>query len=230
MSHPCRKDGAPDVSLQGARLAVPRFPFLPTNEKFYDLLHASAQNLVEAGEALVDFTEHYRNVEMKTEHIRALEHKGDTITHEIMALLHKTFVTPIEREDIASLAERLDDVMDYIEGATTAMKIYDVSSPTDRSVELADVVRVMTIKVAEAIARLRDRRHLRDILPYCVEINRLENVADDLFRRAMAELFQNETASAEIIKWREIYDQLELATDRCEDVANVLEGIVLRHA
>jgi hypothetical protein len=209
---------------------VPRFPFLPISERFYDLLHASAQNLVEAGEVLADLMEHYQNVEMKTDRIRELEHKGDGITHEIMSLLHKTFVTPIEREDIARLAERMDDVMDHIEEATAAMKIYRVSGPTPHVVEMADVVRLMTIKVGEVISKLRDRRHLRDILPYCVELNRLENVADDLLRTAMADLFQNETTASEIIKWRDIYRQLEAATDRCEDIANALEGIVLRHA
>jgi len=209
---------------------VPRFPFLPVSQKFYDLLHASARNLAEAGEVLVDLMEHYQNVEMKTERIRELEHKGDAITHEIMAALHKTFVTPIEREDIARLADHLDDVLDYVEEATAAMRIYEVPGPTAHSVELADIVRLMTIKVEDAISRLRDHRHLRDILPYCVELNRLENVADDLFRKAMAELFRSEVSSSEIIKWRDIYSELEAATDRCEDVANVLEGIVLRHA
>ena len=209
---------------------MPRFPFLPVAEKFYDLLHASAQNLAEAGEVLADLMEHYQNVEMKTAHIRELEHKGDAITHEIMARLHKTFVTPIEREDIARLADRLDDVMDHIEEATAAMKIYEVSGPTTFSAEMADIVRLMTVKVEEAISRLPEHRRLRDILPYCVELNRLENVADDLFRRAMAELFHSEISPAEIIKWRDIYRQLEAATDRCEDVANLLEGIVLRHA
>ena len=209
---------------------MPRFPFLPVSQKFYDLLHASARNLAEAGEVLVDLMEHYQNVEMKTERIRELEHKGDAITHEIMAALHKTFVTPIEREDIARLADHLDDVLDYVEEATAAMRIYEVPGPTAHSVELADIVRLMTIKVEDAISRLRDHRHLRDILPYCVELNRLENVADDLFRKAMAELFRSEVSSSEIIKWRDIYSELEAATDRCEDVANVLEGIVLRHA
>ncbi len=209
---------------------MPRLPFLPVNEKFYDLLHASAKNLADAGEVLADLMEHYQNVEMKTDRMRELEHQGDAITHEITALLHKTFVTPIDREDIARLAERLDDVLDYIEEATAAMKIYEVPDPTPRSVEMADIVRLMTIKVEEAISRLRDHRHLRDLLPYCVELNRLENVADDLFRKAMAELFQSESTSTEIIKWRDIYRELEAATDRCEDVANVLEGIILRNA
>ena len=207
-----------------------RFSLIPRDYRFFDLLHASAKNLVEAGEALLDLMEHYQNVEMKIAHIRELEHKGDTITHEIMARLHKTFVTPIEREDIARLADCLDDVMDHVEEATAAMKIYEVSGPTTFSAEMADIVRLMTVKVEEAISRLPDHRRLRDILPYCVELNRLENVADDLFRRAMAELFHSEISPAEIIKWRDIYHQLEAATDRCEDVANLLEGIVLRHA
>jgi hypothetical protein len=207
-----------------------RFSLIPRNYRFFDLLHASAKNLVEAGEALLDLMEHYQNVEMKIAHIRELEHKGDAITHEIMARLHKTFVTPIEREDIARLADRMDDVMDHVEEATAAMKIYEVSGPTIHSVEMADIVRLMTLKVEEAISRLPDHRRLRDILPDCVELNRLENAADDLLRRAMAELFHSETAPAEIIKWRDIYRQLEAATDRCEDVANLLEGIVLRHA
>jgi predicted phosphate transport protein (TIGR00153 family) len=209
---------------------MPRFSFLPRNEAFYDLLHAAAKNLVDASEVLQDLMEHYENVDMKTERLRELEHTGDSITHEISALLHKTFVTPIEREDIALLAERMDDVVDHVEEASMTMRIYQVAGPTARSKELADVVRLMTVKVEQAIAKLREQRHLRDILPIAVELNRLENVGDDLFRKAMAELFRDEVNGTEIIKWREIYDQLEQATDRCEDVANVLEGIVLKHA
>ena len=209
---------------------MPRIPFLPKNERFYVLLHDGARNLVDAAESLSDLVSYYENLQMKSEHITELEHNGDTITHDIVNLLHKTFVTPIEREDIALLAERMDDVMDYIEGAATAMRIYKIAKPTERSREIADVVRLMTVKLEQAISHLREHRHLRDILPYCVEVNRLENVADDLYRKAIAELFENESSAAEIIKWREVYEQLEQATDRAEDVANVLEGIVLRHA
>jgi predicted phosphate transport protein (TIGR00153 family) len=209
---------------------MPRIPFLPRNERFFDLLHESAKNVVDAAESLVDLVEHYQNVEMKTERLTELEHQGDTITHNIVNLLHKTFVTPIEREDIALLAERLDDVMDYIEGAATALHIYKVAEPSPFSRQMADIVRMMAVKLEQAISHLHEHRRLRDILPYCVEINRLENVADDLFRQAMASLFDNEGSAAEIIKWRDIYEQLEQATDLAEDVANVLEGIVLRHA
>ncbi|HUS82716.1 MAG TPA: DUF47 family protein [Dehalococcoidia bacterium] len=209
---------------------MPRIPFLPKNERFYVLLHDGARNLVDAAEALCDLVGHYDNLQMKSEHITELEHNGDTITHSIVNLLHKTFVTPIEREDIALLAERMDDVMDYIEGAATAMRIYKIAQPTERSREIADIVRLMTVKLEQAISHLREQRRLRDILPYCVEVNRLENVADDIYRKAIAELFEDEASAAEIIKWREVYEQMEEATDRAEDVANVLEGIVLRHA
>ncbi len=209
---------------------MPRIPFLPRNERFYDLLHESARNLADAAEALVDLVEHYQNVEMKTGRLTELEHNGDTITHNIVNLLHKTFVTPIEREDIALLAERLDDVMDYIEGASTSLRLYKITEPSPCSREMADVVRMMAVKLEQAISHLRSHGKLREILPYCVEINRLENVADDLFREAIAGLFDDEKSAAEIIKWRDIYEQLEQATDRAEDVANVLEGIVLRHA
>jgi predicted phosphate transport protein (TIGR00153 family) len=209
---------------------MPRIPFLPRNERFYVLLQDGAKNLVDAAEELEDLVNHYENVDMKSERITELEHNGDSITHSIVNLLHKTFVTPIEREDIALLAERMDDVLDSIEGASTAMRIYKMAQPTPRARELVDVVRMMAVKLEQAISHLHERGHLRDILPYCVEINRLENVGDDLFRKAIAELFDDEASAAEIIKWREIYDQLEEATDRAEDVANVLEGIVLRHA
>ena len=209
---------------------MPRIPFLPKNERFYVLLHDGARNLVDAADSLADLVGHYENLDMKSDHITELEHNGDTITHDIINLLHKTFVTPIEREDIALLAQRMDDVMDYIEGASTAMRIYKINQPTDRSREMADVVRMMTVKLEQAIAHLKDHKSLRDILPYCVEVNRLENVADDIYRKSIAELFDNDTSAADMIKWREVYEQLEQASDGAEDVANVLEGIVLRHA
>ncbi|MDI6857973.1 MAG: DUF47 family protein [Dehalococcoidia bacterium] len=209
---------------------MPRIPFIPRNERFYELLHDSARNLLVAAEALVDLMQHFQNVEMKTGHLAELEHNGDNITHSIVRLLHKTFVTPIEREDIALLAERMDDVMDFVEGAGMAMCLYNIKEPTQRAVDMADIIRLMAVNVEQAINRLGKRGGLREILPYCVEINRLENVADDIFRKATAELFEDEVTPVEIIKWREIYDQLEEATDRAEDVANVLEGIVLRHA
>lgn len=206
------------------------FSFIPRNYLFYDLFERSAQNLVTTSEAVVDLMEHFENVEMKTAHLKELERVGDTIIHEIMEQLHKTFVTPLDREDMTTLGEHMDDAVDFMEGATTAMRIYGIERPTVAACGLADLIRLQTIQVEKAISKLRRHSQLRSILDHCVEIHRLENAADTLCLNAMAELFHDEAGSVEIIKWREIYDQLERATDSCEDVATVLEGIVLKHA
>jgi uncharacterized protein Yka (UPF0111/DUF47 family) len=207
-----------------------RFPLIPRNYLFYDLFEQSARNLVTAAEAMVDLMEHFENVDMKTARMKELEHVGDSIIHEIVEELHKTFVTPLDREDITALAQNMDDVMDYMEGATTAICTYGIRQPRAAACSVADLVRLQTVQVEKAIPKLRHRSQLRSVLEECVEIHRLENEADSLFLDAMARLFEEEPSAVEIIKWREIYDQLEQATDSCEHVANVLEGIVLKHA
>jgi len=207
-----------------------RFSLIPRNYRFYDLFEKSAHNLVAAGEQLLDLMEHYENVEMKTAHMKELERAGDGIIHEIMGQLHKTFVTPLDREDMTALAQHMDDVVDCMEGASTAMRFYGIQRPTAAACGLADLVRLQTVQIERAVSRLRQRSQLKVILEQTVEIHRLENAADALFLDAMAELFSDEASAVEIIKWREIYDQLEQATDSAEDVGTVLEGIVLKHA
>ena len=204
--------------------------FIPKEEKFFDLFEQSAQNLVAASNLLVDLVEHYEAPEEKVEKISQLEHEGDNITHEIMEQLYRTFVTPLDREDIALLAQRLDDVMDFIEGAANAMLIYDIAAPTKRARELAKTLVEATLEVNKAIPLLRRRSQMKQILEHCVEINRLENESDRIIRSALAELFHDTTNMVDIIKWREIYEHIENATDRCEDIADVLEGVVLKHA
>ena len=147
-----------------------------------------------------------------------------------MAQLNRTFVTPFDREDIALLAHTLDDVTDFIHAAADAMLIYKVESPTRRAKELADIIVQAAAEVERAIPQLRHRAELEKVLPRCVEINRLENVADEVFRSALVELFDETKDVAQIIKWREIYEHMESATDRCEDVSNVLEGVALKYA
>ena len=207
-----------------------RFPLIPRNYRFYDLFEKSAHNLVTAANVMVDLMEHFENVEMKTARMKELEHAGDGIIHEIVEELHKTFVTPLDREDITALGQYMDDVIDYMEGATTALRIYGIAKPRPAARAVADLLRLQTIEMEQGIAKLRRHSKLRSVLEQCVEIHRLENEADTLFLDAMARLFQEETNAVEIIKWREVYDQLEHATDACEHVANVLEGIVLKHA
>ena len=207
-----------------------KFPFVPREIKFFDLFEDSAQNTVKAAHGLKKLVDEWGNIDVEVAQITELEHVGDTITHQIMAQVNRTFVTPFDREDIASLAHVLDDVTDFIHSAAYAMLIYKVDSPSQRAKELADIIVQSTSEVEKAIPQLRTRAGLKSIYEKCVEINRLENVADTVFRSAMAELFDDTTDMAKIIKWREIYEHMESATDRCEDVANVLEGVALKHA
>jgi len=199
--------------------------------EFYDLFEQETANLVIAAEKLVDLFDNYEDVEAKAKELKELEHKGDVITHEVVARLHRTFVTPIDREDITLLVYRLDDVMDFIEAAGRTAFLYRIAQPTERAQELARVVLKMARKLNEVVPRLRRRDQFPWILKQCVEINTLENEADDVQHTALAELFEVcHLDACEVIKWREIYEHLENATDRGEDVANVLEGIVLKYA
>jgi predicted phosphate transport protein (TIGR00153 family) len=211
-------------------LAVFRFPFIPQEKKFFDLFELGAQNVVKAAQELKALVDTWDDVERRVADIAKLEHEGDTITHQIMEQLNRTFVTPFDREDISALAHSLDDILDFIQAASDVMLLYNVDSPTARAKELADIIVEAAAEVERAICQLQRRAELKKILERCVEINRLENVADEVYRSAMAELFDFSEDVAHIIKWREIYGHMESATDRCEDVSNVLEGVALKYA
>ncbi|MBU2009017.1 MAG: DUF47 family protein [Chloroflexi bacterium] len=207
-----------------------KFSLIPREQKFFDLFEEGAHNLVEAGEVFTDLVENWENVEEKVSKLEELEHKGDSITHRITALLHSTFVTPFDREDIALLTNAIDDVLDLIHGAADTMLIYRVQAPTQRAKELAEIIRDGVAEVERAVKYLRHRGQLKLMLVSCVELNRLENAADEVLKQALGELFQDASDMVQVIKWRELYEHMEDATDRCEDVANILEGIVLKHA
>ncbi|MBN1862708.1 MAG: DUF47 domain-containing protein [Dehalococcoidales bacterium] len=209
---------------------MPRFPFIPQEQKFFGLFEESAQNMVKAAQALQKLVTTCHNVAASVAEITDLEHQGDLITHQIIAQLHRTFVTPFDREDIARLAQSLDDVTDFIHAAADSMLIYKVVATTPRAIELAAIIVQAAVEVEKVLPQLRQRSNLIQVLPHCIEINRLENTADRVFRAAMGELFDDGIDIASVIKWREIYEYMESATDRCEDVANVLEGVALKHA
>jgi predicted phosphate transport protein (TIGR00153 family) len=206
-----------------------KFPFIPREEKFFGLFEEGARNMVKAAQRLKQLVDTWENVEAKVSEITELEHEGDRITHQIMEQLHRTFVTPFDREDIALLAHSLDDVTDFIHAASDAMLIYKIDRPSQRAKELASIIVEAATEVERALPQLRHRAQLKQILERCVEINRLENAADKVFRSAVAELFDDSPDIANVIKWREIYEHMESATDRCEDVADVLEGVALKH-
>jgi len=207
-----------------------RFSLIPRQSKFFDLFEESARNMVKTSRALKDMIDTWEVIDGRVAEITELEHEGDSITHQIIAQVNRTFVTPFDREDIALLAHTMDDVTDFIHAAADAMLIYKIDQASQRAKELANIILEATEEIERAVSGLRRRAELKQILGRCVEINRLENMADRVFRAAMAELFDDAMDIAQVIKWREIYEHMESATDRCEDVANVLEGVALKHA
>jgi predicted phosphate transport protein (TIGR00153 family) len=207
-----------------------RLPFLPREQKFFDLFENSAKNIIRASQALKEMIDSWQFIDSRVAEITELEHEGDSIAHQVISLLHRTFVTPFDREDIAELAHTMDDIIDFIHAAADSMFIYKIASPTQRAKELADIIVLGANEVEKAVSGLRRKAEFKHILECCVEINRLENMADRVYRAAIGELFENTTNIADIIKWREIYEHLESATDRCEDVADVLEGVAIKNA
>lgn len=204
--------------------------FFAREDRFFGLLRSSANNLTEVSALLVDLMDDYQNVKDKVAEIKRLEEVGDHIIHEIMRNLHLTFVTPLDREDIALLGERLDDVVDSIEETARLMVEYQIPEPTEEAKALARIIVKAAETLQEAIGKLHFRgSKLKSILPDAVEINRLENEADQIASQAMAKLFNDGLNPIEVMKWRDIYHQLEVATDQCEDAANVLEGVVLKN-
>lgn len=207
-----------------------RLSFLPQDSTFFLLFEKSAQTSVKVAEHLRDMLQEWENADEKMQAITELEHEADGFTHEIIAQLHRTLITPFDREDIALLAHSLDNVTDFIEAAADSMLLYKVEQPTDKARELTDVLVKISVEVERAISEVKRSINLKKILERCIEINRLENVADRIYRSALAELFADERNSAFIIKWREIYEYMENAIDSCEDVADVLEGVALKYA
>jgi len=204
---------------------------MPRDDKFFDLFEAGVTNMERAAESLKELICNWENIEQKVDELIKIEHQGDTITHEIMFQLNRSFITPFDREDIGLLAHSLDDVTDLIQAAADSMLLYKVKTPGKRAQELADTLVQITFEVVKVMPLLRKHNaNLEKILGSCVEINRLENLADTIYRSALSELFVDSTEIADVIKWREIFEHMEGAIDMCEDVANVLESVALKHA
>jgi len=203
------------------------FNFAPHKEKFFDLFKQSAQNALAGAMALTEMLQHYENPQESWKKIKDLEHEGDRITHRTIRSLNQTFLTPIDAEDIHALTTALDNVMDAIEAAASRMVLFRIDRPTIQAQELSEIIVTSTEQLVKAVAHMPK---LGDIDEYCIEINRLENAADDIYRNAISDLFNNGTAPLEVTKWLNIYELLESATDRCEDVANILETIGLKNS
>jgi predicted phosphate transport protein (TIGR00153 family) len=206
-----------------------KLSLIPKEHKFFDLFEESGKNISKAAKDLKDMIDSWQFLDSRMAEITELEHQGDSITHQIISQLHRTFVTPFDREDIAMLAHTMDDVLDFIHATADAMFIYKIDKPTQRAKELVDVIVLGAGEVEKAVAGLRNKNEFKQMLEHCVEINRLENMADRIYRAAIGELFEDTSDLAQIIKWREIYEHMESATDRAEDVADVLEGVALKN-
>jgi len=209
---------------------VVKISIMPREEKFFDLFIQSANVSFQAALKLKEVVDTWENVDAIISEITEIEHQGDTLTHQIIAQLHRTFITPFDREDISRLAGAIDDVTDFIQAAGDAMLVYRINRPEKKARELADIIVKATQEVEKAVEKLKNFKNVKEMLDICVEINRLENMADRIYRSALGELFDGNTSIPDIIKWREIYEHMESATDRCEDVADVLEGVALKQA
>lgn len=200
----------------------------PREENFLPQFAKAADVLYEAAKALDALAGDFTDVEVKVARIKHLEHEGDQIAHQTFNLLSRTWITPIDREDIHALAGALDDVLDSIDAVAARILLYKIPAMTPEVKDATSLIVQAGEAIKRAMSRIDDLTHSREILEDCVEINRLENEADALFRIAISRLFETEKDPIAVIKWKEIYTVLEETTDRCEDVANVLEQIVLK--
>ena len=202
------------------------FRLIPREEKFYSDFQALADELHRGAEMLEQMVAPERPVWGKADEIKEVEHKCDFLTHEIIQRLNKTFVTPIDREDIHELAKTLDDVMDAIDNAASLVPLYKIDKVRPGARELTRIIIQQCDEIRVAVEALEQRK---GVLERAIEINRLENEADRIHMNAISQLFDEETNPIVVLKWKELYDLLEEATDACEDVANLLENVVVKH-
>ncbi len=204
-----------------------RFRLIPREEKFFQDFDAMADQIRIAARMLVEMLAQNPPIAARAHEIKEVEHKCDFLTHEIIQRLNKTFVTPIDREDIYALAKALDDVMDAIDNSAALLPLYRIQTVRYGALELAKLIVEQAEELKVALEAFEKRT---GVLEHCVEINRLENEADRVYKDAVGRLFDEERDPVQVIKWKEILAVLEQATDRSEDVANVLENVVVKHA
>jgi len=203
---------------------------LPHDASFFAHFEQQGKKTVEGCRAFLEMVEQPGDLERRAERVKQIEHECDEITHAVVESLHKTFITPIDRNDIHTLITKMDDIMDFVEAAADRLALYEIPTMTKEVGDLARCLVQSAEHVLGAVSGIRDLGKPNGILQHCIEINRLENVADNILRSALARLFREEKDPIAVIKWKEIYETLESATDRCEDVANIIEGVVLENS
>ena len=200
---------------------------IPREKKFFRMFSDVSQNLTDGARLLHDIMQNPANLEARIIKLQEIEHRGDDMTHDIIRMLNQTFITPFDREDIHRLSSSLDDVLDFVNAAAVRMTLYGITVPPPPAAELAALIVRQADELAQGVSLLQDNKK---VLDHCVEVNRLENEADRVSRKAIAELFGTEKDPIQLIKIKELYEVLETATDKAEDAANVLEAVALKSA
>ena len=204
------------------------FRLLPREDEYFFFFSQMTEKIQQASNALVDMMQDKSgNFEAHVRRIKDIEHECDELTHKVTTKLNKSFITPFDREDIFALCVALDDVCDYIDAGARAILMYDIKEISEHTKHLAKVIQGLAMEINSAVSMLAKPDGMNQ---HIVEIHRLENEADDVYFRAIGDLFQNQTDALTVIKWKELYEILENATDRCESVANIVESIILKHA
>ena len=203
---------------------------MPTEGKFFDLFNQHAELAVKCAKEMVALMTNFDDLEIRVHAIEAVEKEADKVTHNAIELLHKTFITPLDRDDIHQLITRMDDILDLLEDAAQTISLYDIKAITPEAKRLAELRLSCAEKVQSAVGLLSNMDNSRQILAICQEIDRLESDADHVMRAAMSKLFRDEPDVRTLIKLKAIYEILETVTDRCEDVANIIEGIIVENA
>lgn len=203
---------------------------VPKEGRFFELFKELSGCIVQGAHEFRDLATHLSESERRARNIKEVEHQGDEITHRTVKLLHETFITPLDREDIHQLVSKMDDILDFIDAAAQRIHLYDVTEIPKEGQELAEICVQAAHLVQSAVGALEDLKNPDNVVKTCVEINRLENDADHVLRSGLARLFKEEPDTRKLIKLKEVYELLETVTDRCEDVANIIEGIVLEYA
>jgi uncharacterized protein len=203
--------------------------FLPKDDKFFDHFEELSNKIASGGKLFLEILDNYERSHSKVITLKEIEHEADRITHIIYEKLHKSIITPLDREDIHALANKMDSILDIIEACATRMYLYKVRKPTRELIDLAVILNNAIARVNTIVHALRNRKNSKMIIEVCVEINSLENEGDYIHRQAMARLFEQETDVLELIKMKEILERVEEAVDTCEDVSNIVEGIILKN-
>jgi uncharacterized protein len=202
-----------------------RLRLVPREESFFDLFEDMARKVQQGAEELLDLLKNYTDLDRKAGRVLDIEHEGDEITHEVIRRLNTTFITPFDREDIHRLASSMDDVLDHIEAVAEYLQLHRIEEPLKQMIALAETLTQASRITAESMPRLR---RMKDLENYWIEINRLENEGDRYYRRTIAELFSGDYRAMDVLKWKDICEEIEQAIDRLEDVANTIESIVLK--